>query len=156
MAYPDPRTPYLVNSSNMPDIDIKLEPGASIPKYSTEEAAGADLYAYANGSVLAGERSGLISTGVSVKIPPGYYAEIKPRSGLALNRGISVLAGVIDSDYRGIIQIILYNSGTNNYEYSKGDRIAQLIFKKYEKVVFKQVSDLGISIRSDGFGSSGR
>ncbi len=136
-------------------VNYNVKPSATTPFYSTVCAAGADIYATADGIVEAGKRA-MIPTGISMSIPDGYYCEIMPRSGLALKYGIIVLAGVIDSDYVQEIKVILYNSGDIDYMYCKGDRIAQFVFKKYERAEFKLVDNLLQTDRGAGFGSSGR
>jgi dUTP pyrophosphatase len=107
----------------------KLSENATIPTQGTSFAAGYDLYAAEDAVVVCGTRK-LIKTNISMEINPGYYGRIAPRSGLAYKNGIDILAGVIDSDYRGDIGIILYNTDKNiDFVVKKGDRIAQIIFE---------------------------
>ena len=118
-------------------------------------SAGLDLSSNENGIIEPLSRV-MISTGLIIKIPDNYYARIAPRSGLALNYGIDVLAGVIDSDYRGEIKVILYNTDkNNNFYYKKGDKIAQLIIEKYYDFEIKVVENLDDTQRGiNGFGST--
>jgi len=99
----------------------------------------------------------LVKTNISISIPEGYYGRIAPRSGLAYKNGIDVLAGVIDSDYRGDIGVILFNSDHNlDFPVNVGDRIAQIIIEKCHSVNWETVENLEASVRSEkGFGSSG-
>lgn len=133
----------------------KLSDLAKLPQYSSEEAAGADLYAAENVIIASGERA-LIKTNIALAIPEGYYGRIAPRSGLAYKNGIDVMAGVIDSDYRGDVGVILLNTGKNPFVVSVGDRIAQIIFQRYFKAAFLEKDSLEDSKRgSGGFGSTG-
>lgn len=134
----------------------KLENSVQTPKRGTEYSAGYDLCANESLLLLAGERK-LIKTGISLEIPSGYYGRIAPRSGIALKYGIDVLAGVIDSDYRGEIGVILYNTD-KNYPFSihEGDRIAQLIIEKHYSIEWNETESLKNSDRgSGGFGHTG-
>ncbi len=126
-----------------------------LPSKYTENAAGIDLSSNEDGIIETQERQ-MISTGIIIQIPDGYYGRIAPRSGLALKNGIDVFAGVIDSDYRGEIKVILYNSDKNKkYEYKKGDKIAQLIIEKYYNLEIEKLNEISKSERGDkGFGSS--
>lgn len=137
-------------------IEIKkLSENATLPTQGSEYAAGYDLYAAEQG-VVPSECRLLIKTNISVSIPDGYYGRIAPRSGLAYKSGIDVMAGVIDADYRGDIGVILYNTDVKDFEFQKGDRIAQLIIEKCHKVEWQEVSELEDSVRSEGgFGSTG-
>ena len=127
----------------------------NIPVRGTCNSAGLDLFANENGFINSLSRV-MISTGIIVKIPTGYYGRIAPRSGLAFKNGIDVLAGVIDSDYRGEIKVILYNTDKDNrYEYKKDDKIAQLIIEKYYDFEINVVDELDVTRRGDGgFGST--
>jgi len=99
----------------------------------------------------------LVKTNISISIPEGYYGRIAPRSGLAYKNGIDVLAGVIDSDYRGDIGVILFNTDHNlDFEVNVGDRIAQIIIEKCHSANWETVETLDATVRSEGgFGSSG-
>jgi len=127
------------------------------PAYATKGSAGVDLKAMGDYVVRPGQRK-LIKTGLKIALPEGYEAQVRPRSGLALKRGITVLntPGTIDSDYRGDIGVILLNTGESEFRISNGDRIAQMVIAKYERVEFCIVSDIGSTSRGEnGFGSSG-
>lgn len=130
-----------------------------LPQYQTEGSAGMDLTANVDG-VLTIPPNGraLIKTGISIELPKGYEAQIRPRSGLALKHGITVLnaPGTIDSDYRGEIGVILHNVAREDFVIKKGDRIAQMVIARYERVEWDQVDQLEISDRGQGgFGSTG-
>ena len=118
-----------------------------------------DLRAYLekNENIAPGEYK-LIPTGICIKIPRGYEAQVRPRSGLALKKGITVLnsPGTIDSDYRGEIGVILINHSTVDYEVKSGERIAQLVFSKHENIHWENVNHIDSSSRGEGgFGSTG-
>mgnify|MGYP001314512199 CR=1 FL=1 len=129
------------------------------PDYQTDQASGVDLKASIENSLLINPwEKELIPTGVALSIPKGMEAQIRPRSGLALKHGITVLnsPGTIDSDYRGEIKIILINLSNNKFEINRNDRIAQMVFAKVSQVNFKAVNDLDDTIRGEGgFGSTG-
>lgn len=135
----------------------KLSENAIIPTQGTSFAAGYDLYAAEDAVVVCGTRK-LIKTNISMEITPGYYGRIAPRSGLAYKNGIDVLAGVIDSDYRGDIGVILYNTDKNiDFTVKKGDRIAQIIFEAYYTATLNNVDNLDNTLRqAGGFGSTGK
>lgn len=139
------------------EINVKkLSENATIPTQGTKFAAGYDLYAAEDAVVVCGTRK-LIKTNISMEITPGYYGRIAPRSGLAYKSGIDVLAGVIDSDYRGDIGVILYNTDKNiDFEINKGDRIAQIIFEACYSATLNSVENLDNTLRqSGGYGSTG-
>lgn len=130
-----------------------------LPAYETFEAAGMDVRAnLTEPAVLGpGERM-LVPTGLAVQLPGGYECQVRPRSGLALKKGITVLntPGTIDADYRGEVGIILINLSKEPFEINPGERIAQLVVKKYEKVEWEAVDRLDQTKRGDGaFGHSG-
>lgn len=130
-----------------------------LPKYKTSGSAGLDLQANINDQVVLKplERK-LIETGLYISIPKGYEGQIRARSGLALKHGISLANGVgtIDSDYRGEVKVILVNLSKEDYIISKGDRIAQIVFMKYENVDLIEVIELDETLRDEGgFGHSG-
>ncbi len=135
----------------------KLSENATIPTQGTSFAAGYDLYAAEDAVVVCGTRK-LIKTNISMEINPGYYGRIAPRSGLAYKNGIDVLAGVIDSDYRGDIGVILYNTDKNiDFSVKKGDRIAQIIFEACYTATLNNVDNLDNTLRqAGGFGSTGK
>jgi dUTP pyrophosphatase len=118
--------------------------------------AGADLAASEDKTIPPLSRS-TIRTGLAVEIPEGYYGRIAPRSGLAHNHGIDVLAGVVDSSYRGEIRVVLYNTDKEEpFQVGAGDRIAQLIIEKHYNFEFVEVEDLSQTDRgASGFGSTG-
>lgn len=130
-----------------------------IPSYKTEGSAGIDLRANIDVEVvLKSLDRKLIPTGIYISIPEGFEAQIRGRSGLALNHGITLANGIgtIDSDYRGELKVILINLGEEDYTVRQGDRIAQIVFIKYEKVEFIEVEELDLTERaSGGFGHSG-
>ena len=142
---------------NNMNIQIKkLSDKAKIPTQGSKSAAGYDLYAAEEVLVNTLGRK-LVKTNICISIPEGYYGRIAPRSGLAYKNGIDVLAGVIDSDYRGDIGVILYNTDQHfDFEVNAGDRIAQIIIEKCHSVNWEVIETLDSSIRSEsGFGSSG-
>ena len=131
----------------------------NLPTYATEHAAGMDLCAAVTNDIilLPGQRT-LIPTGLSIALPEGYEAQIRPRSGLALKNGITVLnsPGTIDADYRGEVQIILANLGTEAFTVTRGMRIAQMIVARYSRVEWAQTEQLSTTARgAGGFGSTG-
>lgn len=131
-----------------------------LPIYATKGSAGMDLRANLQEDVVIapGERK-LISTGLKISLPVGYEAQIRPRSGLALKKGVTVLnsPGTVDSDYIGDIGVILINHGEESLTISNGDRIAQMVIAKHETVEFEQVESLDETERgAGGFGSTGK
>ncbi|MCA1754817.1 MAG: dUTP diphosphatase [Spirochaeta sp.] len=129
------------------------------PVYATEGAAGADLCAaLSTPLVLAPGGRSLVPTGIRLSIPNGYEGQVRPRSGLALKHGVTVLnsPGTIDSDYRGEVGVILINHGSNEYTIHPGDRIAQLIIAPVVKGNFMASVVTETSRGSGGFGSTGR
>lgn len=139
-------------------MKIKLTDfNSQIPTKGSEHSAGYDLYSCCNALIYPQERA-LVKTGIVLEIPEGYYGRIAPRSGLALKNGIDVMAGVIDSDYRGEIGVILYNTDKKiPFHIKIGDRIAQLIIEKYYNFDLEKSEDLNFSDRgSGGFGSTGK
>ena len=129
---------------------------SKIPTKGSKQAAGYDLYSLYDYYVYPHEKT-VIKTGVVMEIPTGFYGRIEPRSGLAIRNGIDVLAGIIDSDYRGEISVILYNTDKERtFSIKMGDRIAQIIFEKHYSFDFEVVEKLEESQRGDsGFGSTG-
>jgi dUTP pyrophosphatase len=144
------------------NIQVKIlenADGLGIPFYATGGSSGLDLYAAVTENVVIKQTErALISTGLSIAIPEGFEGQIRPRSGLAYKKGITVLntPGTIDSDYRGEIKILLINLGTDDFVVERGLRIAQLVIQKYEKVTLDVVDSLDVTIRSgNGYGSTG-
>ena len=131
-----------------------------LPEYSTEYSAGMDLRANLKEDVFLNpfERK-LIPTGLFIELPVGYEAQVRPRSGLALKKGITVLnsPGTIDADYRGEIMVILINFSTEIFVVQNGERIAQMIVSAHEKVNWEQVMVIDDTIRGEGgFGHTGK
>ena len=135
----------------------KLHPDAILPVYAhgSDEDAGVDLRALER-IVLSPGTSQAVPTGLAIELPPGYEAQVRPRSGLGLKHSVTVNFGTIDPGYRGEIRVIMFNLGRADYVVEKGDRIAQLIVARYEAIQWEE-GDLGDSVRgAGGFGSSGR
>ncbi len=135
--------------------------GLDLPAYATEHAAGMDLCAAigeeAPITLQAGERK-LIPTGLAIALPEGFEAQIRPRSGLALKNGLSVLnsPGTIDADYRGEVQVILANLGSEPFTVTRGMRIAQMVIAPYTRITWEAAASLPPTNRgSGGFGSTG-
>ena len=131
----------------------------NLPSYETLASAGMDLRANLTAEVLIKplERA-LIPTGLFIELPVGYEAQVRPRSGLAIKKGITVLntPGTIDADYRGEVMVIMVNLSAEDYQVKDGERIAQMIISKHEKAVWEEVSELNESERgAGGFGSTG-
>ena len=130
-----------------------------LPKYETELSAGMDLRAFIETPInLQPLERRLINTGLYAQLEKGYEIQIRPRSGLALKKGITVLnsPGTIDADYRGEIGVILINLSSENFLISSGDRIAQIVISKHEKVEIKKVKTIDQTERGKkGFGSTG-
>lgn len=138
-------------------MKIKLNSEKSkIPFRANKTDAGADLCSIENLVIEPLQRKA-VSTGIVLEIPEGYYGRIAPRSGLAYKNGIDVLAGVVDSSYRGEIKVILFNTDNkNSFEIKEGDRIAQLIIETHFNFEFEIVQDLSYTERgAGGFGSTG-
>ena len=153
----------------MIDVQFTWSEGADqtldLPFYKTEGAAGADLRVNfpidqrVAGLVLKAAERLLVPTGLRVVIPSGFEIQLRPRSGLALEHGITLLnaPGTIDSDYRGEICVILWNSGLQDFKVEHGDRIAQLVLAPITQAKFVKVDELAASARNvGGFGSTGR
>lgn len=138
-------------------ISIVCEPGAVAPSYQTEGSAGVDLHSFEAFTIAPMERR-LVRTGVSIAIPEGYEGQVRPRSGLALRHGITMVnsPGTIDSDYRGELMIIMINLGADPVQFSVGDRIAQVVFTPVTRAEFILAEELGSTTRgTGGFGSTG-
>ena len=131
-----------------------------LPAYETEHAAGMDLRAFTGGPVtLKPMERKLIPTGLYIELPVGYEAQVRPRSGLAIRHGITVLnsPGTIDADYRGEIGVILINASESDYTINDGDRIAQMIITQYVKVELKKAKSIEMTVRGEGgFEHSGK
>lgn len=144
----------------MEKVKIVAKPGVQIPEYATAQSAGVDLRANLDRDyiVLGPYERKLILTGLFMQIPNGYEGQIRPRSGLALKKGITVLntPGTIDADYRGEIGVILINLDNQAHEIEDGERIAQMVFAKCEQAEFIQVTSLDETERGEGgFGHTG-
>lgn len=138
----------IINKSNYP-----------LPSYETQLSAGTDLRANINEAItLAPLERKIVPTGLYMAIPAGYEGQVRPRSGLAAKRGITVLnaPGTIDADYRGEVGVILVNLSNEPFVIEPGERIAQMVFAKHERVEFSEVSELTATTRGEGgFGSTG-
>ncbi|MBI5325017.1 MAG: dUTP diphosphatase [Ignavibacteriae bacterium] len=130
-----------------------------LPKYATEGSAGMDLFAAVNEPVeIASGAVVLVPTSIAISLEHGYECQVRSRSGLAVKNGVFALnsPGTIDSDYRGEIKIILANFSKEPFKIQRGDRIAQLIVARYEKIDWELVDELSVSERGEGgFGSTG-
>ena len=137
----------------------KIHPQVKLPQYETKGAAGMDLRAFLEADVCVQPLERIkIPTGLRIEVPDGYEAQIRPRSGLAIKTGLTVLnsPGTIDSDYRGDIEIILVNLGSQEITIKDGERIAQLVIAPVCRAVIEEAQTLSESLRgSGGFGSTG-
>lgn len=148
----------------MSEVKVKLMPlehavGLQLPTYATEKSAGMDLTAALEEAleIAPGDRA-LVPTGLSISLPEGHEAQIRPRSGLAVKHGVTVLntPGTIDADYRGEIKVILINHGKEPFTIERGMRIAQMVVEKFEHVEWDVVESLEETERGEGgFGSTG-
>ena len=137
-------------------IEVKVDGVGHLPEYSTDGAAGADLRARESVVLSPGARAA-VATGLHVEIPAGHVGLVWPRSGLAVRDGIDTLAGVIDSDYRGEVRVVLVNHGEAEFRIEPGDRIGQLLVQKVERPSFSRAPVLATTSRGEGgFGSTGR
>ena len=138
----------------------KLDKNIKLPTYKTSGSSGMDLEAYIKRKIIIKSgKTAIIPTGIAVAIPKNYEIQIRPRSGLAAKKGISVLntPGTVDSDYRGEIKIILINLSKKSFVVKSGDRVAQMILCPVAKCKLKEVKNLPISVRGKGgFGSTDR
>ncbi len=145
-----------------PEIDIqlkRLENGADlpVPEYETQGSAGMDIRSAAAMTIAPGHRA-LVPTGFAMAIPEGYEVQVRPRSGLALKKGISLpnTPGTIDSDYRGELGVILINHGRDDFVIERGDRIAQIVAAPVQRAKMVLVEQLDDTARgAGGFGSTG-
>lgn len=132
----------------------------STPEYATAQAAGVDLRASIEEPiVLSSLERTMVPTGIYIELPEGYEAQVRPRSGLAAKHGISIVnaPGTIDADYRGEIKVILVNLSKDDFTINPGERIAQMVIARYEKVEWVEVEELSESERgAGGFGSTGK
>jgi len=150
-----------IELKNIPDEKVKikikkLNPDAIIPKYSHVGDAGMDLFSVEKDFILKPNHRAVVKTGLSIEFPKDYVALIWDKSGLA-KEGITNLAGVGDSGYRGEYKIVLINLSSKNYEIKKGQKIAQLLIQKIETAEIEEVEELSETTRGDGgFGSTGK
>ncbi|MDR0654031.1 MAG: dUTP diphosphatase [Synergistaceae bacterium] len=143
-------------------VEIKIKRDASargipLPSYATEGAAGMDLRSSEDTRIPPGGRAA-VRTGLYIEIPSGWEGQVRPRSGLALKHGVTLLnsPGTIDSDYRGEINVILVNLGQEIFSVKKGDRIAQIIFSRHERAELRETEEISDTERAaGGFGSTG-
>ncbi|ATE64862.1 dUTP diphosphatase [Rhizorhabdus dicambivorans] len=146
-----------------PELAIRLKrldhgAGLPLPAYATAHAAGMDVVAAEDVTLMPGARHA-VATGFAIAIPEGYEVQVRPRSGLALKNGITCLntPGTIDADYRGEVKVILANLGSEPFEVKRGERIAQLVPAAVQRAAFAEVEELDETVRgSGGFGSTGR
>lgn len=140
----------------------RVRPGAvsPFPCYMTPHSAGMDLFAdLAEDLILSPGSRILVPTGIAIALPPGYEAQVRPRSGLALKHGISLVnsPGTIDSDYRGEIGVIVINHGSDPFLLKSGDRVAQMVIARFSRVQWDEVEELENSTRGEGgFGHTGK
>ena len=150
----------------MPDdirVTIRRQPGQEeipLPRYMTAAAAGMDVFAaVADDVTIAPGGRSLVPTGIAIALPEGFEAQIRPRSGLAIRHGVTLLnaPGTIDADYRGEIKIILVNHGEESFTVRRGDRIAQMVIHRVARIAWAVSEELDHTIRGDGgFGHTNR
>ncbi len=137
-------------------LPVLVGAGGTLPEYGSDGAAGADLRASEALVIPPGGRAA-VPTALRLEIPPGHAGLVWPRSGLAVRHGIDTLAGVIDCDYRGELRVVLVNHGAEPFAIAVGDRIAQLLLQRVERVAFRVADEVGGTGRgTGGFGSTGR
>ena len=147
----------------MDSVVVKVQlitDGARLPVYGSSQAAGADLCACLGNQSLTIEphKWAMVPTGISIALPVGYEAQVRPRSGLAAKKGVTVLnaPGTVDSDYRGEVKVILINHSDEPFVINDGDRIAQMVIARHESASFEVVTSLDETQRgAGGFGSTG-
>lgn len=144
---------------NVPIVKLPHAADLALPAYATEHSAGMDLLAAIHEDVtLAPGARQLVPAGISLALPEGYEAQVRPRSGLALKNGVTVLnaPGTVDADYRGEVGVILINHGSDPFTITRGMRIAQMIIAPYSRASWQQAEVLPASARGEGgFGSTG-
>jgi dUTP pyrophosphatase len=144
------------------DVTVKvrlLRPGAELPRYMTAQAAGLDLHACIDEPLALepGARA-LVPTGIAIELPEGYEAQVRPRSGLALRHGVTLLnaPGTIDADYRGEVMVLLVNHGSAPFPVARGDRVAQLVVAPVARAQLVAVEELSETARGGGgYGHTG-
>ncbi|HYH36618.1 MAG TPA: dUTP diphosphatase [Azospirillum sp.] len=143
----------------VPVLRLAHAEGLELPAYATADSAGLDLVAaVAEPVVLPPGGRALVPTGLAIALPPGFEAQVRPRSGLALKHGVTVLntPGTIDADYRGEVGVILINHGAEPFTVNRGDRVAQLVLARYERIAWEPTDRLPETARgAGGFGSTG-
>ena len=143
----------------MLQVNIINQSQHPLPKYQTALSAGMDLHANLDAPIVLNPQERLlVATGLFIELPEGYEAQVRPRSGLALKHGITVLnsPGTIDADYRGEIGVILVNLGREDFVIQPGERVAQAVLAKYERISWEETQQLSETTRGDGgFGSTG-
>ncbi len=152
-----------MDAAKIISIDVAVEPhgaGLPLPQYETDLAAGMDLRAALDDPVilLPGERK-LVPTGLRIALPPGFEAQVRPRSGLALRHGVTLVntPGTIDADYRGEIKVLMINHGEEPFVLKRGERIAQLVIAPVARANWRAVGQLDDTARgAGGFGHTGR
>ncbi|HTB21348.1 MAG TPA: dUTP diphosphatase [bacterium] len=151
-----------MDSDTKVEIAVQVLPhgeGLELPAYATPLAAGLDLRAaVAEPMTLAPMQRALVPTGLSLALPEGFEAQIRPRSGLALKHGITCLnsPGTIDADYRGEVKVLLVNLGTESFSIARGDRIAQMVVARHARAVLESATELSATQRAQGgFGHTG-
>lgn len=150
-----PAVPKLTSSSQPPLLIKKISDKATTPTRGSAFAAGYDLYA-SKDTIVPAHGKVLVSTDISMACPAGTYGRIAPRSGLASKHFIDTGAGVIDSDYRGEVKVLLFNHASDDFPIKHGDRIAQLVLERIYTPEIMEVTDLEESVRgAGGFGSTG-
>jgi len=133
----------------------KLKENAIVPRYAHPGDAGMDLFSTEDCVIPIGKRR-LVSSGISMELPEGYFASIRGKSGLAAKKGICILGGVIEYTYRGDYGVIVLNTGDEDFEIKVGDKIAQVVVAPVANVDIEEVEELSESVRGDGaFGSTG-
>ena len=135
----------------------RIHPDAVIPRYAHDGDAGVDLYSVEDVTLEPGERK-LVPTGLKIAFPRGYEAQVRPKSGLAIKQGLSVLntPGTVDHGYRGEVGVIAVNLGNEKVEIKKGMKVAQMVFNEIEEATFEETDELDDTSRGEGgFGSTG-
>jgi len=137
---------------------MRLRKDIPLPQYRHQGDAGVDLLNAGENISLKSQERALIPTGIKVAVPSGYELQIRPRSGLAINKGLTVLntPGTVDSTYRGEVMVIIFNASNETVEIEKGERIAQAVLKKVEHIEWEECEKLDETTRNEGgFGSTG-
>ena len=152
------RATIVMKNEQASNVCLKVKrhsPTAVLPERKSVFAAGYDLCSDDKVIISPGQRI-VVNTNISLEIPPNHYGRIAPRSGLAVNKGINVLAGVIDSDYRGKVGVVLINHAYDNFKIEVGDRICQLILEKCSMLEVEEITEHTDTYRGElGFGSTG-